>query len=197
MTASRPPCAQRGATLVITLIMLALLTILAVATLRVGRGSLQMSGNAQARAVAQDAAQQIINQIISNKTFAEAPTNVLDNSNCPASYNAPPNSRCIDVHGDGKTVVLVALSPAPRCVQMRPIPSSELDLTRSEDLGCTQGLNNQTSGIVGGGAPNSLCANTLWELSAQASDPVTGAQASVVQGVSLRVSTDTATTSCP
>lgn len=188
---------QRGATLVIALIMLTLLTLLAIATLRVGRGSLQVAGNAQARAVAQDAAQQIVNQIISNKTFAEAPNNVLDNSNCPASYNAPPNSRCVDVHGDGKTVVLVALSPAPRCVQMRPIPSSELDLTRAEDLGCTQGLNNQASGIVGGGAFNSLCANTLWELSAQASDPVTGAQASVVQGVSLRVSTDAASTSCP
>ncbi len=188
---------QRGSTLVISLVMLTLLTILALATLNAGRGSLLIGANAQARAITQSAAQQVINQVISNRTFAESPGNVLDNSNCPPALAAPPNSRCVDVNGDGRTVVLVSLSPAPRCVQMRPIPTSELDLTDSEDLGCTQGLNNQSSGVVGAGALASLCARTLWEITAVASDPTTGAQSTLVQGVSMRVSADSATTYCP
>ncbi len=189
--------AQRGSTLVVSLIMLTLLTILAMATLNIGRGSLQAGANAQARAVTQAATQQVINQVISNRTFAESPTGVLDNSNCPPAMNAPANSRCVDVNGDGKTVVLVRLSPAPRCIQMRPIPTSELNLLDTEDLGCTQGMNNQSSGIVGAGAMASLCARTLWEITAVGSDPVTGAQSTLVQGVSMRVSSDSATTFCP
>lgn len=188
--------AQRGATLVITLIMLTLLTLVGVTTLGIGRGSLQVASNTQARAVTQAAAQQVINQVISNRNFAETPHQVLDRSNCPAALAAPPNSRCVDIHGDGRTVILVSLSPAPRCVQMRPIPTSELDPTASEDLGCTQGLNNQNSGIVGAGSLTSLCASTLWEITAVARDPVTGAQSTLVQGVSLRVSTDSAETAC-
>lgn len=194
MTRRRP---QRGSTLVVSLIMLTLLTILALATLSTGRGSLLVGANAQARAVTQAAAQQVINQVISNRTFAESPDNVLDPSTCPSALAAPPNSRCVDINGDGRTMVLVSLSPAPRCVQMRPIPTSELDLTDSEDLGCTQGLNSLGSGIVGAGALASLCARTLWEITAVASDPTTGARSTLVQGVSMRVSTDSATTFCP
>lgn len=187
---------QRGSTLIVSLIMLTLLTVLALSTLNIGRGSLQAAANSQARAVTQSAAQQIINQVISNRSFAEAPTQVLDNSNCPASLNAPANSRCVDIHGDGKTVVLVSLSPAPRCVQMRPLLTSELNLADTEDLGCSLGL-GQNTGIVGAGALNSLCSNTMWEITAVASDAVTGAQSTLVQGVTLRVSSDSAATSCP
>lgn len=191
------PHAQRGVTLIVALIMLILLTVLAMSSLNIGRSSLQISGNVQSKAVTQAAAQQILNQVISNRTFAETPTNVLDNSNCPANYNAPPNSRCVDVNGDGKTVVLVALSPTPTCVQARPIPTSELNLFNAEDLGCTVGLNNANYGIAGASALNSLCSNTMWELTAVATDPVTGASSTITEGVTVRVSTDSVATSCP
>jgi len=188
---------QRGITLVVALIMLILLTILALSTLSVGRGSLQMTGNAQTQAVTESAAQQMINLVISNRVFAETPTNVLLNDNCPSSYAAPTNSRCVDVNGDGNTMVLVQLTPTPACLQMRPIPTSELNLFVAEDLGCTIGLNNQSFGIAGAAALNSLCSNSMWEVTARASDPLTGAQASVTQGVTVRVSSDSAATSCP
>jgi Tfp pilus assembly protein PilX len=194
---THPRLRQRGSTLIVSLIMLILLTILALSTLNVGRSSLQISGNTQAQAVTQSAAQQIINQVISNRTFAETPTNVLDNTNCPATYSAPANSRCVDVNGDGKTVVLVSLSPTPACIQSRPIPTNELNLFVAEDLGCTVGLSNQNYGVAGASALNSLCSNTMWEITAVASDPVTGAQSSVTQGVTVRVSTDSVATSCP
>jgi len=188
---------QRGATLIVALIMLVLLTVLAMSTLNVGRSSLQISGNAQAKATTQAAAQQILNQVISNRTFAQNPANVLDNSNCPSNYNAPANSRCVDVNGDGKNMVMVTLSPQPTCVQSRPIPTNELDLFNPEDLGCTIGLNNANYGIAGAAALNSLCSNTMWEITAVATDPVTGAQSSVTEGVTVRVSTDSVATSCP
>lgn len=185
---------QRGSTLVVSLIMLTLLTILALSALNIGRGSLQVSANAQARALTHAAAQQVINQVISNRTFTETPGNVLDNSNCAPAMSAPPNSRCVDV--DSRTQVLVSLQPAPRCVQMRPILTSELNLSDSEDLGCAQGL-GQNSGVIGSGAVNSLCSNTLWEITAVASDPVTGARSTLVQGVAVRVSSDSAASFCP
>ncbi len=193
-----PRQAQRGTTLVVSLIMLILLTVLALSTLNIGRSSLQITGNAQAQAVTQAAAQQVINQVVSNKTFANAPTAVLDNTTCAGSgYPTVANSECIKVNGDAKTIVRVKLDPAPACLQMRAIPTSELNLFDAEDLGCTVGLNNQNYGIAGAGAVASLCSNTMWEITAVAEDLVTGAQSTLTQGVTLRVSSDAASTSCP
>lgn len=197
---------QRGTTLVVALIMLVLLTMLAMTTLGVGRSSLLVTGNAQSQAVVQAAAQQMLNQIISNRTFVDNPAAVLDNSNCPPSFAAPANSRCVNVNGDlamlptdenARHFVMVALNPAPTCVQVRPIPTSQLNLFNPEDLGCSQGVNNQNFGIAGAGALSSLCSNTMWEITAIATDPTTGARATVTEGVSMRVSTDNVATSCP
>lgn len=189
---------QRGATLVVALVMLILLSILAVSSLNIGRSSLQVVHNAQTQAVAADAAQAIINQVVSSPAFTEHPDNVLE-QNCPVGVTAPANSRCVFVNAatDSKTVVVVALNPAPKCVQSRALPTNELDLTNPEDLGCTQGFSGQNYGIEGAGALSSLCANSMWEINAQATDPVSNAQAVVTQGVTVRVSTDAAATACP
>lgn len=190
--------AQRGATLIVALVMLILLSILAVSSLNIGRGSLQVVSNAQSQAVATDAAQAIINQVVSTPAFTETPNAVLE-YNCPAGFTATPNSRCVFVNdaNDTKTVVQVTLSPTPACVQSRALPTAELDLTKSEDLGCTQGFSGQNYGIEGAGAVSSLCANSMWEITAQANDPVSNAQAVVTQGVTVRVSMDSAATACP
>jgi hypothetical protein len=47
---------------------------------------------------------------------------------------------------------------------------------------------------MGTASGDSLCADTLWELTAAAADNITQASATVVQGVTVRVSKDT---SCP
>ena len=187
---------QQGVTLILSLIMLVLLTIMALSSLNIGRSGLQIVDNAQQQTQAANAAQSMIDQVISTPTFADAPGSVLDNSNCPATHAAPPNSRCVDMYGDGKTVVVVAMSPQPACVQTRTIPSTELDLAVSEDLGCALGI-QQNFGIAGVSSGASLCSNTMWEVNAAASEPVSRAQAVVTQGVAMRVSTDAAATSCP
>jgi Tfp pilus assembly protein PilX len=187
---------QRGITLVLSMIMLVLLTIVALSTFNIGKSGLQVVGNAQHQMQATNAAHSVIQQVISTPNFAESPDNVLDNSNCPVGVTAPANSRCVDLYGDGKTTLVVAMSPQPQCLQIQPIPAASLDLTRPQDLGCAVG-ENQNLGIAGVVSGASMCSNSLWEVNAAASDPISRAQSSVAQGVSMRISNDSAATSCP
>lgn len=187
---------QRGITLILSLIMLVLLTMIALTSFNIGKGSLQIVDNAQQRSQAQNAAQAVIDTVVSSPLFADSPSTVLDNGNCPAAMGAPANSRCTDLYGDGKTVILVALSPQPACVQAKAVSKASLDLTKSEDLGCTVG-ESQNFGIEGSTSGGSLCADSLWEINALATERVSQARASVTQGVSMRVSSDAVASSCP
>jgi type II secretory pathway pseudopilin PulG len=189
---------QRGITLIISLIMLVLLTIMALTSFNIGKSSLQSIDNAQQQGQALNAAQTMLNQVVSSPVFTEAPGNVLDNSNCPAALAAPANSRCVDVYGDGKTVIVVAMAPQPVCLQATAIPNStlHLDSQTSEDWGCTVQERGQ-HGIEGLEGGDSLCANSLWELNAEAREPVSSAKALVTQGVAMRVSKDSVDTACP
>ena len=142
---------QKGITLIVSLIMLVLLTIIGLTTMNIGKSDLQLVDNAQQRGIAMDSAQAIIDQVISSPTFQNAPTAVLDNSNCPASVSAPANSRCNDVYGDGRTIVLVTLSPAPRCLQAVPIS-------------CGGGLTEDRQDSFGvAGAPASVVSGSCYE----------------------------------
>ena len=188
---------QRGITLIISLIMLVLLTIMALTSFNIGKSSLQVIDNAQQQAQVLNAAQTMLSQVISSPTFTQAPESVLDNSNC-APLTAPANSRCVDLYGDGKTKIIVQMTPPPVCVQAQSIPTSSLNLTNSTspDWGCTLGDPAQ-HGIEGVATGDSLCANSLWDLNAVAVDPVSSARAVVNQGVAMRVSKDSVDTVCP
>jgi type II secretory pathway pseudopilin PulG len=190
---------QRGITLILSLIMLVLLTIMALASFNIGKSSLQVVGNAQQQQQVLNAAQTMVNQVVSSPTFAESPTTVLDNSNCPSGFGAPANSRCVDLYGDGKTVIVVALTPQPTCVKARAVPPSSLTLTlhpRSPDWGCIV-QEKQNHAIETLEAADSLCADSLWEINAEATERVSGAKATVAQGVAMRVSMDAVETACP
>jgi Tfp pilus assembly protein PilX len=187
---------QQGVTLAVSLIMLVLLTLMALSTFNIGKSSLQIVDNSQQRAQAQNAAQSTIDSVVSSPSFVEAPGAVLDNSSCPPGLAAPANSRCLDLYGDGTSVVLVTLQPQPTCTQVKLIPAAALNLARAEDLGCALGeqQNFGVEGVVSGG---SLCSDSLWEINAAASEPVSRAAAVVTQGVSMRVSNDSVSTACP
>lgn len=187
---------QQGVTLILSLIMLVLLTIMALSSFSIGKSSLQIIDNAQQQAQVQNAAQATIDQVISTPTFAAAPGAVLDNSNCPPEVAAPANSRCVDVYGDGKTVVVVAMQPQPLCTQVKVIDANDLDISIKEDQGCAQ-QENQNFGIEGVFTGASLCSDSLWEINAQASEPVSRATAVLTQGVAMRVSNDSVATACP
>lgn len=187
---------QKGVTLILSLIMLVLLTMVALSTFNLGKGGLQLVDNAQQRSQAQNIAQETIDTVISSSGFTSHPTSVLDNGNCPTALNAPANSTCTDLYGDGKTIIKVALSPTPGCVQASSVAQSSLNLGNAEDLGCTVGV-AQNFGIAGTSSSESLCSDSLWEITAEASEATSNAKAVITQGVKLRVSTDAVATSCP
>lgn len=183
------PSKQRGATLVVALIMLVLLTLFALSAANTSNTNLKIVGNMQERNEAFDAAQFLIETAISSPLFASNPANAILNP-CGTA-----NTLCSDVNGDTVTDYTVKLNPAPSCITVKPIKTTELAYT-PEDNKCTVGQ-QQTFGTVGAASTNSLCANSVWELTAEAISSISGATiATIKQGVGIRISTDDMTTSC-
>lgn len=180
---------QGGATLLIALIMLVLLTLFAVSALNTGTANLKIVGNMQARSEATATAQQTIETVLSSPTFISNPANAVLNA-CGAA-----NTTCTDINGDGVADYTTRLTPQPRCVFVRPIKVVELNLTNTEDLGCSSGQ-AQSFGVSGSATGDSLCANTVWEITAVTTGNNSAATATVTQGIGVRVSIDDTATSC-
>lgn len=180
---------QRGVTLIVALIMLVLLTLLALTSFNLGNSNLQVVSNMQQRNEAVAAAQEVIEEAISSTRFFTSPGDALGEP-CGSA-----NHRCIDTNGDGTPDVTVALA-RPVCAKVQTVKNSSLDLTQSENAGClvSQVQNFGTSGAVTG---DSLCADSVWELHATATDNLTEASVEVTQGVAVRVAKDDVATNCP
>ena len=188
---ARLPTRQRGMTLLVALIMLVLMTLFAVTTFNLGKSSMQVVGNMQQRTQAMSAAQSTVEEVISSTDFTLTPASAL---RLPCL--GTPNRRCADVNGSGGNDITVTLTPAPRCVSSKTIPNASLNLSSTNDAGCSTGV-SQNFGIIGAATGDSLCANSMWELNAVAVDNVTQARASVTQGVTVRVTSQSLATSCP
>src|SRR6266403_252866 len=122
---NRPSFRQQGAALIVSLIMLILISLLAVASFRLGKSDLQIVGNMQQRKQALSAAQQTIEQVISSTQFTATPTNAI-----AVPCNGP-NTACVDVNSDGVTDVNVSI--VVLCNAIQPILNSALDLTNPND----------------------------------------------------------------
>jgi len=184
------PRRQQGITLVTALIMLLLLTMLALASVNLGNSNLQVVGNMQRRDQALAAAHAVLEETISSPTFTQTPNSALSKT-CGA-----PNERCVDTDGDGRNDIKVTLSPPPSCVKVQPIKNSDLNLNDDEDIGCAVGA-AQMHGVEGANDGNSDCDNSVWDVSAVATDDATQASVKVVQGVAVRISRDDVATNCP
>lgn len=180
---------QSGVTLLVTLIILVLMTLLAVSSFLLGKNSMQTVGNMQQRNEAMAAAQETLEDTVSKTYFFESPNNAIPDG-CAA------NTKCIDVNADGKADVTVKLA-TPTCIQAQVILVAELDLSNEEDKGCSIGVQQGQFAVEGAATGNSICADSLWELSAEATDNVTESKVSVTQGAAVRVSTDNVAASCP
>jgi len=181
---------QQGMTLVVALVMLVMLTLFAVTAMNTGTTNLKVVGNMQARSEAVGAAQQLVETVLSTPTFISNPANAVVN---PCGGTA--NTACTDVNGDGVNDYTTVLSPQPACVFVRPIKIVELNLSNTEDLGCAAGQQQQF-GVTGSVSGDSLCANTVWEITAVTTGVATGAKATVTQGIGVRVSSDDTTATC-
>lgn len=176
---------QQGVVLVVGLMVLLMVTLMAVSGFNLTQSNLKAVGNMESREQAMNAANAAIEEAVSATLFVSSPTSVFAN-NCTTA-----NTRCYDTNGDGGNDITVTLD-APRCVVVQPIKISELDLGDPQQAACVV---QQTEG--GTVDDISLCANSIWELRAVAIDNVTLAQASVTQGISLKVALNDVATACP
>ena len=182
---------QTGTVLVVALIMLVLVTMLAVTSFNLGKSNLQIVSNMQHRNEAIAAGREAIEEVLSSTRFFATPEDALAS---PCNGNS--NTRCVDSNGDGRADVIVTLSPPPSCIKAQTIKTIALDPALAEDVGCTLGV-AQSFGVVGTITGDSLCANSLWDITAGATDAVTETRVALTQGVSVRVAKDDIATNCP
>ncbi len=161
---------QRGMTLLVSMIMLAVLTLFAITAIRTGNIGFKIVGNQQAQKLMEAAAQQAIEQSISNLGNFD-PVNVI----APGATTA--QRVCVNAtFGDP----LVAIPPATcttgtqvdvmpvRCISTRVTPGGSL---------------TQATGTF----------DNIWEITATVTDTLSGAKATYHQGVKIRMLSN----SCP
>lgn len=180
--------AQRGVSLLITLILLSAILFLSLSAFNAGTTNLRAVGNAEARQEAQAAAQAAIDTTIGSALFTVDPVAVA----------AAPID--VDIDGNGSTDYQPVLQPAPVCTRVVPIRMDELDPSLESDLACMGSGVARTSGIdstdAATEAGKSMCANSEWRIRAQAADARTGVQVALNQGVGVRVLESEASNFC-
>lgn len=185
------PRGQRGSTLIVGLIMLILTSISLVSVYNMTQTSVNIVSNLQNQNTAIDLANSTLEEAISNTRMVNAPSAVFL-VGCDNSLN----TRCYDINGDGANDVSVELTPEPFCVQSQIIQNNQLDLADPVDASCV--ISTRTDyGVVGSANQNSLCANSMWQVTAVATDEVSNARQTVRGNYGVRVATDAVDTSCP
>lgn len=84
---------QSGATLLVVLVMLVVITLLGVAGIKMSTGSLQVVGNMQARKFVENHAQQAAEQVMSSIAPFNAPTSAVSITGLPAGVSITISSR--------------------------------------------------------------------------------------------------------
>lgn len=168
---------QKGATLLIGLIMLVLLTLMAITSFNLGKSNLQIVGNMQFRNETVRAAEEAVEAAIS----------------LPGSVSIA-SASMVDVNADGTPDVSVTITPT--LVQAYVKTNNQLNLALPGELGCTLGQ-AQSFGVVGAATGNSLCAATLYDLKVVATEAATSTSVELHQGVAVQVPADTVCTLVP
>jgi hypothetical protein len=186
------PTREKGSILIVSLVFLLVFLVMALSVYRGALTSSQAIGNMQWRNEAISAANEAIDRLLSTSRVATEAAIVTGEVNAtPFVY---------DVNADNAPDVRVNFPPVeidgvtragPRCLRLMPIPPSALSPTRAEDAGCF--ASSSSGGIAVEGTPvtgsTSLCANSEWSMTVQATDPSTNTSVDVVQGFAVRVPT--------
>lgn len=188
---------EGGAVLFVALIMLLLMTLLAVAAMRLTTTNLQAVGNEQFQTQAQAAADFALDQTVNNKDFIDIPVLTQKVSLTQADSTTDPSA------------LSVTLS-VPACERSRLIQKSELvtqvggqDTVLEDDQPCFGGLSSAGVTIVDQSADaptptsdDSLCTTALFDVQADVNDPTTSASVTVNQGIELRMESAAADAKC-
>ncbi|MDP1527391.1 MAG: hypothetical protein Q8M20_16415 [Rhodocyclaceae bacterium] len=166
---------QRGATLVIGLIMLVMMTLLGVSAFNMSTSYFRVISNMQFQAEATVAAQAAVNEIVSKGSYFTDPSTA-------------PTSSQIDINGDGNPDYTVTLAQ-PCLLSAVAITVSELSPANADDLKCLGTAVGKNTGIMGQntGAAPSECARVSWRVTATVNDSFTRAKTEVTEGVAVRM----------
>jgi hypothetical protein len=167
---------EGGVALVIGMVILVVLTLVVLSSVSMGTSNVKATSNMQFRDAALAAANVAVEQVVSS------------------SFMASPNDAAIyvDLDQDGTNDYSVTV-PAPSCSWWTPKLNSDLDPTKPEDLPCYSG---SKGGGLGGGASQSFCADTRWDVRSRVDDAATGASVALNQGIGVRMSRIQAQDAC-
>lgn len=165
---------QAGVTLVVSLIFLAIFMVVAVAMVNSGLINVKVAANQQHTVEARDAAQQAVEQIISQ-----------DFTITPAASSVQ-----VDVTGDGKADYTAQVD-VPTCVASKPVAKVIDPDKHPEDADCSLGSGTANGNLVlsasGAAAVSSLCNDTQWDVTANVNDAnATATAVTVHQGIAVR-----------
>jgi Tfp pilus assembly protein PilX len=164
---------QAGLTLIVSLIMLVVLTLLVVSAIRFGNINLKVAANAQVDAEGQAASLVAIEQMLQTVDAADKIEDVAAVSQ--SSISTGGSTYKVDVS-------------KPTCITTRYVMNTELKST-GDDLACF-GKQDADVSIGANGKLNSLpteCKSQQWEVQSSLNDSASGAQITMVQGISARV----------
>ena len=181
------PRTQRGLVLVVTLIMLALVTLMASVSASLILSNLKVVQNVEWRSAVRSAAFAAIQEAISTPGFLPPFAPGQQRRAFTVSCNGSPYTRCLDLSGDEKEDdVVVELSPL-RCVGYVPAANSSFDyLNDVESRPCYVPKSRV-----------SACGNAVLEFTATAIDAATGARVEIRQGVSVTTTENDIASMCP
>lgn len=185
---------QRGATLVVALIFLVLMSLFAISAFNSSSSNLRIVGNSQAIQESLSAAQMAVEATISTPEFHKNPNGV---ALVPIE---------VDMNGDGTPEYTASIDPAPVCYRAKPILPSELPAApknaATTDIWApcrppvrSGGTFIDSEAPVTGTDPES-CANSEWNVRAKVTDAATQTQVSVNQGVAVIVFGNEVSTYC-
>ena len=156
MSCNKPRQKQRGATLIVGLIMLVLITLMVLSAFTLSSGNLKTVGNMQSKEEVMSAANVAIEQVISS----------------PAIFTTPPS--VVTTITVGSYPVAVAV---PECLYSVPV----VNHTSGDQ---NPNIFSQSGGAGGSvGAPGYR--DTYWDVSATVNDGVSGASVEIHQGMKI------------
>jgi len=167
--------AQRGATLLVGLILLLVLTMLALSAFNWSTVQVRVIGNSQTRQESIAAATLALQKTLSTPNFM---------LNTAAVASTP---ILVDINQDGTADYTVSI--VPTCTASIPYLNAQLDVNDAEDFKCFV-----SQELFDG---KSLCARTSWELEARASDlNHTGSSSTIYEGITVRTALEDLKNAC-
>lgn len=167
---------QRGATLLVGMIMLVVLTLLVVFAIRSGNTNLRIAGNMQAQAEVGAATQQAIEQVI-------------EQIKLPATDISQIKAQTLTIPVGSSTYVVNVQAMNDKCLVEVPVLNAELDPANPNDVPCFESPDEDKAIKADGKLTTkpSACKSQQWEIEAGVTDANTGANVTQVQGISIRV----------